>query len=107
MRAVVAAGAIALFLSLFATPLFIRFQRKRGIGQFIRQDGPESHHVKRGTPQMGGLVIIGATVVAWLAANLLLPDRKPNISSALVVLLMCGLGVVGFLDDYLKNSRER
>ena len=107
MKAVVESGAIALVLSLFLTPLFIRFQRKRGLGQFIRQDGPESHHVKRGTPQMGGLVIIGSTLIAWMVANLLTQDHRPNISSVLVIFLMCGLGLVGFLDDALKISRER
>ena len=107
MKAVVFAGAFALIVSLFVTPLFIRFQRKRGLGQFIRQDGPESHHVKRGTPQMGGLVIIAATIVGWIGANLTTGDRRPDISSLLVVFLMCGLGLVGFLDDYRNISKER
>lgn len=106
MRAVVFAGALALFISLFATPLFIRFLTRRQLGQFIRQDGPESHLVKRGTPTMGGLVIIVAAVVAWLAANFF-TDRTPDISSMLVVFLMVGLGIVGFLDDFIKISRER
>jgi len=106
MRAVVFAGAIALFISLFATPLYIRFLTKRQYGQFIRQDGPESHHVKRGTPTMGGVIIILATVVGWIVANLA-TDRRPNVSSLLVLFLMCGLGLVGFLDDYIKISRER
>ena len=108
MRAVVVAGAIALLISLFATPLVIRFMTRRSYGQFIRQDGPESHHVKRGTPTMGGLVIIGATVVGWALANIFtVADHKPNISSLLVLFLMGGLGLVGFLDDFLKISHER
>ena len=107
MRAVVAAGAIALLISLFVTPLVIRFMTRRQYGQFIRQDGPESHHVKRGTPTMGGLVIIAATIVAWIGANLTTGDHRPNISSVLVIFLMCGLGLVGFLDDFLKISKER
>src|SRR6188768_4279175 len=106
MRAVVVAGAIALLISLFATPLVIRFMTRRSYGQFIRQDGPESHHVKRGTPTMGGVIIILATVVGWIVANLA-TDRRPNVSSLLVLFLMCGLGLVGFLDDYIKISRER
>jgi len=106
MRAVVFAGAISLFISLFATPLYIRFLTKRQYGQFIRQDGPESHHVKRGTPTMGGVVIIVATVIGWIVANLG-TDRTPNVSSLLVLFLMCGLGLVGFLDDFIKISRER
>jgi len=108
MRAVVFAGGLALLISLLATPLVIRFMKRNEYGQFIRQDGPESHHVKRGTPTMGGLVIIGATVLAWALANLItVADHKPNISSILVIFLMCGLGLVGFLDDYLGISKER
>ena len=59
MRTVLAAAALALVFSLFGTPLYIRFLVKRGYGQFIRDDGPTSHHTKRGTPTMGGAVIIG------------------------------------------------
>jgi phospho-N-acetylmuramoyl-pentapeptide-transferase len=106
MRAVVAAGGIALLFSLLVTPLFIRFLTRRQYGQFIRQDGPESHHVKRGTPTMGGLVVIVATIVAWIAANVV-RGQMPDISSILVLFLMCGLGFVGFLDDFIKISRER
>jgi len=106
MRAVVAAGALGLVVSLFATPLFIRYLRRKQFGQFIRQDGPESHHTKRGTPTMGGLVIIVATLVGWVGANLF-TGRTPNISSILVVFLIVGLGFVGFLDDAIKITRER
>jgi len=106
MRAVVAAGGLSLLFSLFATPLFIRYLRRKQYGQFIRQDGPESHHTKRGTPTMGGLIIIVASLVGWLGGNLF-TGRTPDISSMLVVLLIVGLGFVGFLDDFIKISRER
>jgi phospho-N-acetylmuramoyl-pentapeptide-transferase len=106
MRAVVAAGAISLVLSLLGTPLLIRYLTRRQYGQFIRQDGPASHHVKRGTPTMGGIVIILAAVFAWLIANFA-TGRVPNASSILVVFLMVGLGLVGFLDDGIKITRER
>ena len=56
MRAVVAAAAVSLFLSLLGTPLFIKFLVKRGYGQFIRDDGPTTHKTKRGTPTMGCLL---------------------------------------------------
>jgi phospho-N-acetylmuramoyl-pentapeptide-transferase len=107
MKAVVFAGAFSLLISLFATPLYIRFLTKRQYGQFIRQDGPESHHVKRGTPTMGGVVIIVATLIGWFIANLTTGDMKPEVSSLLVLFLMCGLGLVGFIDDFIKISRER
>ncbi len=106
MRAVVAAGGIGLLFALLATPLFIRFLTNHQWGQFIRQDGPESHYVKRGTPTMGGVIIIVATLLGWIGGNLA-TGRTPDASSVLVLFLMVGLGFVGFLDDYLKISRER
>jgi phospho-N-acetylmuramoyl-pentapeptide-transferase len=106
VRAVIAAAAISLLLSLFGTPLYIRFLVRRGYGQFIRDDGPTTHHTKRGTPTMGGAVIIGATVLAYLLAHLL--TGSPLTVSALLVLgLMTGLGIVGFLDDFIKISKQR
>lgn len=106
MKGVVFAGGLGVLLSLLATPLFIRYLTRRQFGQFIRQDGPASHHVKRGTPTMGGVIIIVAAVVGWLGGNLIV-GRAPSASSLLVVYLMVGLGVVGFLDDAIKISRER
>ncbi|WP_062465069.1 phospho-N-acetylmuramoyl-pentapeptide-transferase [Demequina soli] len=106
MKAVVFAAGLGVLLSLLATPVLIRYLTRRQFGQFIRQDGPASHHVKRGTPTMGGVVIILAAVLAWLGGNLLV-GRTPSASSMLVVYLMVGLGFVGFLDDAIKISRER
>ncbi|PKQ25717.1 MAG: phospho-N-acetylmuramoyl-pentapeptide-transferase [Actinobacteria bacterium HGW-Actinobacteria-4] len=106
MRAVVVAGGLGLVISMLGTPFLIRYLTRRQFGQFIRHDGPATHHVKRGTPTMGGVVIIIATVFAWLGANIFV-GRLPNISSALIVFLIIGLGVVGFLDDAIKISRER
>jgi phospho-N-acetylmuramoyl-pentapeptide-transferase len=106
MKAVVVAGGLALVISMLGTPLLIRYLTRRQFGQFIRHDGPATHHIKRGTPTMGGLVILFATVVAWLGANVFV-GRLPNISTMLIVFLMLGLGLVGFLDDAIKISRER
>ena len=61
---VVLAGGVAMLVALFGTPLFIKFLVRRRYGQFIRDDGPTSHHTKRGTPTMGGAVIILATLAA-------------------------------------------
>ena len=61
MKAVLIAAVVSLVIALLGTPLFIRFLVRRGYGQFIRDDGPTSHHTKRGTPTMGGAVIIGAS----------------------------------------------
>ncbi len=104
MRAVLASAAIALVLSLFGTPLYIRFLVKRGYGQFIRDDGPTTHHTKRGTPTMGGAVIIVATLLAYVVAHVA-TLTPPTMSGVLVLFLMTGLGVVGFLDDFIKISQ--
>ncbi len=104
---VVLVGAVtALAIGLFGTPAFIKFLVKRGYGQFIRDDGPTSHHTKRGTPTMGGAVIVGATLIAYFMAHLLFLT-PPTWSGLLVLLLMTGLGVIGFLDDYIKISKQR
>jgi phospho-N-acetylmuramoyl-pentapeptide-transferase len=84
--------------------------RRKGFGQEIRDDGPESHLSKKGTPTMGGTVIVGATVGGYLIAHLFLldqPNRGPSASGLLVLFLMVGLGTVGFLDDYLKIRFRR
>ena len=106
MKAVLLAAAISLVLSLLVTPLFIKFLVSRRYGQFIRDDGPTSHHTKRGTPTMGGAVIIGASLLAYGAAHLFTLTPL-TVSGVLVLFLMTGLGVVGFLDDYIKVSKQR
>lgn len=106
MKAVLISGGVSMVASLLGTPLLIRFLVRRRYGQFIRQDGPTAHFTKRGTPTMGGVVIIVATIVGWLA-GLLLTGTAPSASAILVLFLMAGLGVVGFLDDFIKISRQR
>ena len=106
MKAVLVAAAISLMLSLLGTPLFIKFLVRRRYGQFIRDDGPTSHHTKRGTPTMGGAVLIGASILAYGSAHLF--TLTPVTASGILVLfLMTGLGLVGFLDDYIKISKQR
>jgi phospho-N-acetylmuramoyl-pentapeptide-transferase len=95
-----------MIVALLATPLFIKFLVTKQYGQFIRQDGPTAHYTKRGTPTMGGVVIIGATLIGWAVAALV-SGQVPSASAVLVLFLMTGLGVVGFLDDFIKISRQR
>ena len=106
MKAVLIAAGVSLVVALLGTPLYIKFLVQRGYGQFIRDDGPTSHHTKRGTPTMGGAVIIGASLTAYFLAHLL-TWRPPSVSALLVLFLMSGLGLVGFLDDYIKISKQR
>ena len=107
MRGVLAAATVALIISLLGTPLAIRILIKRNYGQLIRDDGPTGHHSKRGTPTMGGSVIIIATVMGYLVAHLVLRDKSPTWSAMLVLYLMVGLGLVGFVDDFIKVSKQR
>ncbi|PWJ53679.1 Phospho-N-acetylmuramoyl-pentapeptide-transferase [Quadrisphaera granulorum] len=106
MKGILVAGFSSLVVALFGTPLFIRFLVHRGYGQFIRDDGPTSHHTKRGTPTMGGAVIIAATVLGYGVAHLVFMT-PPSVSGLLVLGLMVGLGLVGFLDDFIKISKQR
>ena len=106
MRALLAAGAISLAFTLFLTPAFIWLFRKWKWGQFIREDGPKTHHIKRGTPTMGGVVIIFASVIGYFTGKLI-NGEAPSISALLVILAMVGLGIVGFIDDFIKTHKQR
>jgi phospho-N-acetylmuramoyl-pentapeptide-transferase len=163
VRTVLIAAAVSLVVSLFGTPIYIRFLVRRGYGQFIRDDGPTSHHIKRGTPTMGGAVIIGAALTAYTVALLisllgtrlairqftrwgygqeirddgptthhtkrgtptmggvviilatllgyvaakLVSGTVPTASAMLLLFLFVGMGLVGFLDDFIKISKQR
>lgn len=106
MRSVLFGAGFALAFTLFMTPVFIRIFERLGWGQFIRDDGPQSHHTKRGTPTMGGIVIILGAVVGYLLGHLI-EQYPPTVSGLLVVLMMTGMGVVGFIDDYTKTRNQR
>ena len=106
MRAILLAGGLSLFLTLIGTRFAIAFLARRGYGQLIREDGPTTHHEKRGTPTMGGLVIVLGTVISYFGAKLL-TGRPPTASALLLLFLFVGLGAVGFVDDYIKISRNR
>jgi phospho-N-acetylmuramoyl-pentapeptide-transferase len=106
MRQILISGAIALFFALFGTPVLIKLLAKRGYGQIIRDDGPSSHHTKRGTPTMGGLIIIFAAIAGYLFSHGI-TQTAMTASALLVIALIVGLGFVGFLDDWLKVSREK
>ena len=112
MIAVVTGAVLGLALTLAGTPLFIKLLVKRGYGQFIRDDGPTSHHMKRGTPTMGGAVILLAVVVAYFATHLIMlasgaPSAGPSTSGMLLLLLTVGMGLVGFADDFAKISKKQ
>ncbi|MDP2914353.1 MAG: phospho-N-acetylmuramoyl-pentapeptide-transferase [Candidatus Aminicenantes bacterium] len=96
------AGITALFLSLLLGPMLIKLLIKNQIGQEIRTEGPQSHLAKKGTPSMGGLLIIGATLIPTLIWG--------NLGNSYVWLgmgTMFFFGLIGFLDDYLKVKKKR
>ena len=105
MRQILIAGAFALAFALFGTKVLIRILAARGYGQIIRDDGPSTHKTKHGTPTMGGIIFILAAIFGYLMAHLI--SGTPTTASALLVIgLVVGLGFVGFLDDWLKVSRQ-
>ena len=106
MRAILLAGGLSLIFTLLGTRLAIRALVAKGYGQLIRDDGPTTHHTKRGTPTMGGLVMILSVVFAYFAAKLFTRDM-PSASALLLLFLFVGLGTVGFLDDYIKIAKQR
>ncbi len=100
------AAGLSLVFTLVGTPLLIRYLIAKKYGQFIREDGPDSHQVKRGTPTMGGLVIVAAVVFGYVVSHLVLWN-PPTLSGILLLALTVAMGGLGFLDDWSKIARER
>lgn len=96
-------------ISLLLTPLFINFQKKRSIGQKIRMDGPKSHSAKVGTPTMGGVIFVLASIAAFAIVSIIKYYRHGDYSMEGIfiasMLLLCS--AVGFIDDYMALKRER
>lgn len=106
MRQILFAGVIGMFLTVIGTPLLIKLLARKGYGQFIRDDGPRGHAGKKGTPTMGGISFILATIIAY-AATKAITGESPSMSGLLVLFLMAGMGLVGYLDDYIKIVKRR
>lgn len=105
MISILIAGGLALLLSLVGTPVVIRLFRRRGYVQFIRDDGPQAHMAKTGTPTMGGSAFILAAVIAYFAATI--PLGRVSAGGLLAIGVFAGMGLVGFLDDYIKIRYRR
>jgi phospho-N-acetylmuramoyl-pentapeptide-transferase len=114
LRAVIIATAVALLVSLLGTPWAIRGLTRLRAGQPIRTDGPKTHLAKQGTPTMGGVVFIGATLVAYIAGHAALttlPEEQiAQVGPTMTALVLLGLfvfcGAIGFIDDYLKVRKR-
>ncbi|MGH3509157.1 MAG: phospho-N-acetylmuramoyl-pentapeptide-transferase [Nocardioidaceae bacterium] len=106
MKAILLSGGLSLILTMLGTQVAIRAFTARGYGQLIRDDGPTTHHTKRGTPTMGGLVMIASVVLGYFVAKLI-TGETPSYSALLLLFLLVGLGTVGWLDDYIKIAKQR
>ena len=106
MIALLVGAGFSLFFTLFLTPLFIRLFTRLKWGQFIRDDGPQSHHTKRGTPTMGGIVFIIGAGLGYVVGHLV-SGTDMTLVGVLVIFLMVGMGFIGFIDDFLKTRKQR
>jgi phospho-N-acetylmuramoyl-pentapeptide-transferase len=101
MGRILIGGTAALLICIFLSPKFIAFLRAREFGQQIREDGPQGHHIKAGTPTMGGVLIFLAVSVPFL----ILSDYEWRSIGVFGVAIACAL--LGFADDYIKLVRRR
>lgn len=106
MLSILIAAALSFLVVFAGTPMFVRFLTAKEYGQFIRQDGPTSHLTKRGTPTMGGAMIILGTVLGYAAANIV-AGRMPGLSGIVLLGLMAGMGFIGFFDDFAKIRHKQ
>ncbi len=98
---VLIAGMAAMLITIFLGPKFIEWLRVQEFGQQIREEGPQEHHAKAGTPTMGGLIVFVAIAVPYLV----LSDRDTQSLAVFGVALGCA--ALGFADDWIKISKRR
>src|SRR5436305_13183740 len=101
MTRVLIAALVALMVSVLIGPKFIEFLRRNEFGQHIREEGPEHHFAKQGTPTMGGLLILFAATVAFL------PVSHYRLQALTVLFVTLACGAIGFLDDFIKLTHRR
>jgi phospho-N-acetylmuramoyl-pentapeptide-transferase len=115
MISLLLAAATAFVLSIFATPVAIRVLRRRSIGQFIQEE-VEGHSHKRGTPTMGGIVIVLAVVASYVLSHVRVWSPSSGVEwrvtpfavqGWLAILAFIGMGLIGFADDYTKYARKQ
>src|SRR5919206_1456894 len=101
MGRVLIAGVLALLISILLGPKFIEFLRRNEFGQPIREEGPEHHVIKQGTPVMGGLLVLMAATIAFLGLS------TYTVPALTVLFVTLGCGAIGFLDDFIKLTHKR
>src|ERR687883_1794396 len=92
----------ALLISLVFGGRVIEYLRRLNVGQEIREEGPQAHQTKRGTPTMGGVLIIGSVLISTL-----LWARLSSLYVWVVLVATAGFATIGFLDDYLKVAKKQ
>jgi phospho-N-acetylmuramoyl-pentapeptide-transferase len=98
---ILVAGMAAMLITIFLGPKFIEFLRVREFGQHIREEGPEEHHAKAGTPTMGGLIVFVAIAIPYLVLS------ERDTESLAVFGVALGSAAIGFTDDWLKIVKRR
>ena len=91
---------IAFIINIFLCPIIIPFLTKLKFGQNVRDDGPQSHLIKSGTPTMGGIMILISLVISSLFFF------KGNKDGIAVLFVTIGYGIIGFIDDYIKVVKK-
>ena len=106
MKTLLFAGSVSLVASLIGTRYLIHLLVRLRIGQPIREDGPQGHSTKAGTPTMGGLAIVGGAVLGYILSDIS-QSRIITTSGLVVMFVIIGAGAVGLMDDWIKVVKER
>ncbi|MBU5467737.1 phospho-N-acetylmuramoyl-pentapeptide-transferase [Virgibacillus sp. MSJ-26] len=99
--------AIAFLITVLLSPLFIPFLRRLKFGQSIREEGPKSHQKKSGTPTMGGVMIVLSVIITSLIMSAKINNGAISYETWLLVFVLFGYGLIGFLDDFIKVALKR
>src|SRR5690606_37678956 len=99
--------AISFLITVLLSPIFIPFLRRLKFGQSIREEGPESHYKKSGTPTMGGIMIIFSITITVFIMLFKFHDRPVGYEFWLLLFVLLGYGLLGFLDDFIKVALKR
>ena len=106
MISLMTSGGVALWVAVLTTPMLIRWLVKNNIGQQIREDGPQVHIAKAGTPTVGGIGIVAAVIIGYLCAHAV-PGVTFSRSGVLVMWSIVGAALIGFADDWIKVRHRR
>ncbi|WP_255585339.1 phospho-N-acetylmuramoyl-pentapeptide-transferase [Virgibacillus saliphilus] len=99
--------AIAFLITVLLSPIFIPFLRRLKFGQSIREEGPQSHLKKTGTPTMGGLIIVVGIIITSIIMVSKAGEDGIGYQLWLLLLVLVGYGTLGFLDDFIKVVMKR